>query len=112
MSNPFEAAIKTLGYAQEGLGYWKPNPYPDLGTTWVWHNHEAKNKYDCLRVAQHVLEAAGGVDKARLISLINGSELRHALMGGGAADPQMYAIDADAESQLRALLSALPEVKK
>jgi len=87
MSNPFRAALGLLEMHNDGS-------WDDLGS------------------AIRILEAAGGVDKARLISLINESELRHALMGGGAADPQMYAIDADAESQLRALLSALPDKEK
>jgi len=66
------------------------------------------SEQECL-AAIRVLEAAGKVDKARLISLIDGSELHHACIGGGAADPQMYATDAEANAQLRTILSALPE---
>jgi len=116
MSNPFEAAIKTLGYAQEGLGYWKPNPYPDLGTTWVWHNHEAKNKYDCLRVAQHVLEAAGKVDKAEALLVLGLLEQEwYDTSGehGESPDPEANEIMRPRIAVIRSYLSALPdEVKK
>ena len=94
MTNPFAAVISDL--------------------RWLISIHETADFAPIVGIEAviRLLEAAGGVDKARLVSLINGSELRHALMGGGAADPQMYAIDRDAESELRALLAALPDEVK
>jgi hypothetical protein len=101
MDNPFDVAIRFLTDLTK-----QPEP-KNMCCTLHFVYHEAdKNGFNA---AIRVLEAAGKVDKRRLVSLIDGSELRHALTSGGAADPQMYVIDTEAEGQLLALLSALPD---
>ena len=61
--------------------------------------------------AIRILEAAAKMEKERLISLLDGSDLHH-IATGAAADREIYVIDPEATAQLYDLLEALSDSKE